>query len=193
MAELGTATLIVYGDLPEFRAAGADGKLGRLVFDGKLTHHNRPSFERLLIRELGGLAGRDLEGATVRQLKTVFELQKLVRGRAYSSVIFYGHTITLSSNGPVASQQELALAGAREFMSSRDFGNALKSGGVREAIIAGCSSVSFAAGVFSVAPSMRVGGLSFDRTDDAKGNATAVIDFRIQKQPIKWWVAPGLR
>lgn len=69
----------------------------------------------------------------------------------------------------------------------------LTTGGVREAIIARCSSVSFAAGVFSVAPTMRVGGLSFDRTDDAKGNATAVIDFRIQKQPIKWWVAPGLR
>src|SRR3569623_2006075 len=135
------ATLVVYGDLPEFRAAGADGKQGRLVFDGRLNHHNRPSFERLLIRELGALAGRDLEGATVRQLRTVFELQKLVRERSYSSVIFYGHTITLSSSGPVAAQQELALAGAREFMSSRDFANALKAAGVREAIIAGCSSV----------------------------------------------------
>ena len=129
----------------------------------------------------------------MRQLKTILEFQRLVRGKAFSSVIFYGHTITLSSSGPVTSQQELALAGAREFMSSRDFANALKTGGVQEAVIAGCSSVSFAAGVVSIAPSIRVGGLSFDRTDDAKGNATAVIDFRIQKQPIKWWATPGLR
>jgi len=77
--------------------------------------------------------------------------------------------------------------------SGSDFANALKAAGVRETFIAGCSSVSFAAGVFPVAPSIRAGGLYFDRNDDAKGNANAVIDLRIQKQPIKWWELPGGR
>ncbi len=189
----GTSTLIIYGDLPAFRGTGPGGMPGPLVFDGKLTHHNRQSFERLLVRELGGLMERSLHGATVKQVKALFELQRLLRGRAFSTVIFYGHTITLTSSGPVAAQQELALAGNNEFLSSRDFANTLKAAGVRETFIAGCSSVSFAAGVFSVTPSIRAGGLYFDRTDDAKGNANSVIDLRIQKQPIKWWAVPGSR
>jgi hypothetical protein len=178
------ATLILYGELPVFRDPVSDA----VVFDGKLTDHNRRSFEHLLVRELGHLMDRNLRGATVKPLRSVLELRQMLKRRTFSTVIFYGHTINLTSNGPIEGHQELALAGHGEFMSPRDFANALKPTAVRETLIAGCSSVSFAAGVFTVAPTIRAGGLPFDRIDDAKGNASTVIDLRIGKQAIKWWV-----
>lgn len=175
--------LVLYGDLPVFR----DRISGAVVFDGKLTHQNRHSFEHLLVRELGNLMGRSLQRATVKPLRSVLDLQQVLGRRKFSIVIFYGHTIDITSTGPIGARQELALAGHGAFMSPRPFATALKAAGVRETLIAGCSSVSFAAGVFSVAPSIRAGGLSFDRIDDAKGNANSVIDLRVGKQPIKWW------
>lgn len=183
MNETQGGALVLYGDLPVFR----DRISGAVVFDGKLTHHNRHSFERLLIRELGNLMGRNLQRATVKALRSVLDLQQILRGRNVSTVVFYGHTIDITSNGPVGGRQELALAGHGAFISPRSFAAALKTSGVRETLIAGCSSVSFAAGVFSAAPSIRAGGLPFDRIDDAKGNASSVIDLRIGKQTIKWW------
>jgi hypothetical protein len=177
-------TLVVYGDMPP---AEDEAHPGRMLFDGHLNHRNRRSFERLLLRELGRLVDRDLQGATIEPLRTRADLPRVFRRGAYSSVIFYGHTIDITAHGPVQGRQELALRGNGEFIGAADWANALKAAGVTETVIAGCSSVSFAAGVSAAAPAIRAGGLYSSRSDRIKGDANAIIDFQIVKQPIKWW------
>jgi hypothetical protein len=181
----GSTTLIVYGDLPAFRESEAHD--AKILFDGKLNHRNRRSFEPLLLRELAGLMGRDLRGATVRPLRTIAELSRFLKARNFSTVVFYGHTISMLTSGPAENRQDLALAGPGMYVTPREYANTLRSAGIHETMIAGCASVSFAAGVFAVDSSIRAGGLYLDRHDVAKGNDRSVMDFRIERQTIKWW------
>jgi hypothetical protein len=144
-----------------------------------------------LVRELSKLTDQNLKGSsTVHRLDSVAELRRLLKGHAYTSVIFYGHTIDRLAGGFVQGSQNLSLFGRHAEARPQEWADALKQAGVRQTIIAGCRSVAFAAGVFNTAPLIRVGGLSFERMDLIIGNKMHIDAFDIRKQPIRWWSAP---
>jgi hypothetical protein len=89
-AEQAKMTLVVYGDPPE--AIQDDTK--KVMFSGKTTDQNRPSFEKHLRRELSEFTGKDLskDKATVVALKDLKHLQELLKSGSYVQVESFSDT-----------------------------------------------------------------------------------------------------
>jgi RHS repeat-associated protein len=176
-AEQAKKTLVVYGDPPE----AIQDNTKKVMFSGKITDQNRPSFEKHLRRELSEFTGKDLskDKATVVALKDLKHLQELLKSGSYNSVIFYGHAFNFGKRTHIQ-------AGSGD-ISPADWAKSLAGAGVRESIVTGCVSVPFAAGVAAEKLGIRSGGLLFDRDDQIRGSDRSVDHFEIMPQAIKWY------
>jgi hypothetical protein len=170
-------TLIVYGRVPSMS-----------TFHASITDKNRKSFEKRLLPELEKLGLLTFSPATLTPICHAKDLGALLRGRPYSSVVFYGHAFTFTLETRSGKKSEMRLQTVcGGYITATEFADAIRGTSVRTVLIAGCESNGFAADLSTRVEKVKFGGLMSRRFDEIGGDARAINHFRIIPQPVKWW------
>jgi hypothetical protein len=170
--------LAVYGVPPDMPLQDAAAKSIGKTFS--LTTVNRASFESALKQGLSGFVGGDapLAGARFVFIRGLPDLSAAGRSGEWTHVIYYGHA---------AERENALIPGPGQRISATQLAGLFRGSAVTHVDILGCRSLSIAAELSAMLPTLRVGGLAAKRQDNIEVDPRTlhVIKFEMSRQPIR--------